>query len=148
VVALRAVRSAIKGHGVLQALAIKERRATSRLGRLSVAGRSVRENGRSRVCRLVLLLKSRSLVCWVFCDGSTSPFSTASFAFIIPQQILSAMREWRNTFHTNFCRIDPLGDDLICLVVIAGFREGLLISGFQLLQVQGSYGPHRLQVQT
>ena len=47
------------------------------------------------------------------------------------------MREWRNTFHTNFCRIDQLGDDLICLVVTARFREGLLISGFQLLQVQG-----------
>lgn len=58
------------------------------------------------------------------------------------------MREWRNTFHTNFYRIGQLGDDLICLVVTAGFREGLLISGFQLLQVQGSYGPHRLQVQT
>ena len=46
------------------------------------------------------------------------------------------MREWRNTFHTNFCRIDPLGDDLICFVVTAGFREGL-VSGFQLLRVQG-----------
>ena len=116
------------------------------VGHRSKRGRS----GRFRVCRPAGASPQEleAFVCWVFCDGSTSPFSTASFAFIIPQQILSAMREWRNTFHTNFYRIGQLGDDLICLVVTAGFREGLLISGFQLLQVQGSYGPHRLQVQT